>query len=161
MFEGVLVKPAETVADKIHAVMNHPLAQIKERVLSEGSIGQELIDTAILEYRKFMALFASGCRNLAMCSKEVDEIWHTHILFTRDYMKFCRKGIGDYVHHVPNTTDMPTGADSVENFYSAYQNAYGSIPAIWRGQNTLCYEGCDGKPQCCASCSDDDGDDRM
>ena len=35
--------------------------------------------------------------------KEIDDMWHTFLLFTRDYHFFCKKYLGDFFHHVPNT----------------------------------------------------------
>lgn len=33
--------------------------------------------------------------------KLLDEMWHTFILFTKDYHDFCQKYFGDYLHHFP------------------------------------------------------------
>lgn len=33
----------------------------------------------------------------------LDEMWHTFVLFTREYAAFCRRCLGGYVHHVPTT----------------------------------------------------------
>jgi hypothetical protein len=34
--------------------------------------------------------------------KKIDDMWHTFILFTREYDLFCQKYIGHFVHHAPN-----------------------------------------------------------
>jgi|GEM_PF-2999871 len=34
--------------------------------------------------------------------RDVDAIWHAHILFTEDYMKFCDQYFGYYLHHRPH-----------------------------------------------------------
>ena len=34
--------------------------------------------------------------------KEIDDMWHTFLLFTKDYADFCEKYIGKYFHHSPN-----------------------------------------------------------
>ena len=40
--------------------------------------------------------------------REIDEMWHEFILFTREYMAFCEQYFGAYVHHMPNVFDtMP------------------------------------------------------
>lgn len=31
----------------------------------------------------------------------IDEMWHTFILVTRDYMAFCDRMFGRYIHHAP------------------------------------------------------------
>ena len=35
----------------------------------------------------------------------LDEMWHTFILFTREYTHYCHSRFGRYVHHLPTTTD--------------------------------------------------------
>lgn len=34
--------------------------------------------------------------------KEIDDMWHTFLLFTQDYFAFCDKYFGKFLHHVPN-----------------------------------------------------------
>lgn len=36
--------------------------------------------------------------------KEIDDMWHTYILFTRDYAELCDKVFGQFVHHTPTTS---------------------------------------------------------
>lgn len=38
--------------------------------------------------------------------KEIDDMWHTFILFTKDYMEFGQKFFGKYVHHAPADEEM-------------------------------------------------------
>ena len=33
----------------------------------------------------------------------LDEMWHTFILFTMDYQKFCKQYFGFYINHSPTT----------------------------------------------------------
>lgn len=33
----------------------------------------------------------------------IDEMWHTFILYTKDYTSFCLKFFGKYIHHAPTT----------------------------------------------------------
>ncbi len=42
--------------------------------------------------------------------KEIDDMWHTFLLFTQDYMQFCFDYFGSYIHHAPNTENtVPSG----------------------------------------------------
>ncbi|MBY0526250.1 MAG: hypothetical protein K2R98_22850 [Gemmataceae bacterium] len=34
--------------------------------------------------------------------EKLDEMWHTFLLFTRDYADFCDRYFGFFLHHVPN-----------------------------------------------------------
>lgn len=34
---------------------------------------------------------------------DIDDIWHTFLLFTQEYQEFCLKYLGRFIHHVPET----------------------------------------------------------
>lgn len=36
---------------------------------------------------------------------EIDDMWHTFLLFTREYMHFCNHYFGTYIHHIPTAED--------------------------------------------------------
>lgn len=52
--------------------------------------------------------------------KEIDDMWHTFLLFTKDYMKFCRTYFGSYMHHNPNVDEKPMPIDIFETEFSRY-----------------------------------------
>jgi hypothetical protein len=41
-------------------------------------------------------------RSLDMYSRDVDNLWHAFILFTKEYHDFSHQIYGRYIHHVPN-----------------------------------------------------------
>lgn len=49
-------------------------------------------------------------------SKELDGIWHTFIMFTREYQEFCNNYLGNFVHHIPFTNEQ----SKIENFKPGY-----------------------------------------
>jgi len=51
-------------------------------------------------------LFVDDC--LAM----LDEMWHTFVLFTREYTQFCDEYLGGYIHHVPTTVEQKQRIES-------------------------------------------------
>ena len=57
----------------------------------------ELID----EYLKFMRLMQLFPHLRFSPSGIVDQVWHEHIQFTREYRTFCKKHFGKYVNHAP------------------------------------------------------------
>lgn len=62
------------------------------------------IEMLVEEYKDFMFLAATSDEECTP-SKEVDEIWHHHILHTKDYFDhWCGNVIGKVIHHNP---EMP------------------------------------------------------
>jgi hypothetical protein len=39
------------------------------------------------------------------CMALLDEMWHTFVLFTREYSRWCDTYLGGYVHHEPTTSE--------------------------------------------------------
>ncbi len=109
---------------------------IRDRLLEEGMLPEQIIDQSILEYRKFMTLLRLGYPQLAMFSREVDEVWHTHILFTQNYTKFCDRVFGKFVHHTPvsRSTAIESVNNSVETFLITYTDVFGEPSPLWKLQ---------------------------
>lgn len=115
---------------------------------------KEIVD----EFKKFMAIVVINHetgKRVEMVSELVDEIWHTFILFTNEYRKFCDTLVGEYIHHEPNV-DSRYGIDplfpykkkqSTEFFYKEYERCFGSLPEIWnvRKSSTSDITGKEGK----------------
>src|SRR4026207_1044491 len=91
--------------DGLRLVENYDLWFVIERIRAKGSLLET--DAAVNEFRKYMALVALGYSELGMHSPEVDEVWHTFILFTREYAEFCHRICGAMIHHRPNTSRRP------------------------------------------------------
>jgi hypothetical protein len=47
--------------------------------------------------------------------EKIDWMWHTFLLFTRDYAEFCDRHFGLFIHHVPDEgeEDEPADEDAV------------------------------------------------
>ncbi len=55
----------------------------------------------------------AGRRMVAMPSQVVDLAWHEFILYTRQYQRFCQKGLGRFLHHTPaEAMKTPTSAQA-------------------------------------------------
>lgn len=81
------------------------------------------------EAKRFLVLGRLVGAQLAP-SPEVDEMWHSWILYTKDYHQFCDK-LGGYIHHKP----IPTGSPAqppLEPTIALLEAAYGAAdPRFW------------------------------
>ena len=65
-------------------------------------------------------------------TKPIDEYWHTFILFTREYTKFCQDVIGAYVHHKPlGAADHQAVFDRTQNMITDLFGATFTDREIW------------------------------
>jgi hypothetical protein len=81
-------------ADKID------LKLIKARTMRVFNWSEERADSVIQEYRKMLVMAKLGVR--VVPGKDIDEIWHSHILFTINYQDDCKNFFGYYFHHNPS-----------------------------------------------------------
>lgn len=138
------------VVSAISKINEYPFSQVQEKLLKSGALAPTVIEEAIKEFRKYLTLVVLGYKNVGMNSREVDEVWHTFILFSRDYMVFCNEVFGHYLHHQPSIPSQPLGAEPRERFLEAYRLEFGEPPAIWMAGPTdgCCGEDCSPDPSC-------------
>jgi hypothetical protein len=67
----------------------------------DRSVAEEIMEAAIC----FLVICAENPDESFSPSPIVDIGWHTFILYTREYAKFCNEVAGRFIHHAPN--DMP------------------------------------------------------
>jgi hypothetical protein len=83
------------------------------------------------EYKRFIFL---GCRSVGPVtpSDEVDQVWHLHMLYTRQYEEFCNL-IGRKFHHGP-TKGGKQEDDTYEEQYEytkyLYYEMFGQYPPV-------------------------------
>ena len=46
--------------------------------------------------------------------REIDHMWHVFLLYTQDYMDYCHKYFGEYLHHLPDV--VQTSPNVVRDF---------------------------------------------
>lgn len=130
------------VEGAFNRINHYSLAQVREKLLMERKVDEAIIDTAISEFRKYLSLIALGHKGIGMISRDVDEVWHTFILFTRDYTDFCNEVFGRYIHHQPSVPSQPLGNEPRRLFVDAYRQNFGDLPPIWRADGGTCFSSC-------------------
>src|SRR3954463_13400075 len=118
----------------------YDLSAVRHRLLAESLLPQALVDEAILEFRRFLALNVILERPVGMISQQVDHVWHTCLLFSRLYADLCQQVFGHFVHHEPTgpTADDTAHAapldapDEVQTFEAAYRQVFGPLGHLWR-----------------------------
>ena len=94
------------------------ISEIKSIVVTKQTKTQlsKLID----EYLKFMRLMQLFPYLRFSPSEIVDQVWHEHILFTREYRAFCKKHFGKYVNHNPTVVGYSIATASDDQRCYAY-----------------------------------------
>lgn len=96
---------------------------------------RERASRAIQEYLKFVFLTKKyGPEQVP--SKPVDEVWHLHLQFTKDYWEeFCPKFVGFDLHHIPTPKTPEARQAGIEKYLETlerYQIEFGEPPkSFW------------------------------
>ncbi|NRD80060.1 hypothetical protein HPT25_22235 [Bacillus sp. BRMEA1] len=81
------------------------LENVKKRVMEKCSWSEAEFAVYLYGVKQFFLLNAV-LKSVPMYSKEVDEIWHEMLMFTREYQAFCQQFIGEMIHHEPNISEI-------------------------------------------------------
>ena len=138
-------------------ILNHDIPEyILKRTVKEGHFDTlEDARTAGIELMKYIVLCLDNPNvRIGMWSEDVDEIWHTYVLHTREYFAFSRDVLGvDYFHHTPliisdnGESNMPQ--DGGDNFRRLYNDKFGQVPPIWNSMNKSSCDSYGGDECCC------------
>jgi hypothetical protein len=122
---------------------------LRDRLLMEKIFETERdYGVAFVEFKKFVALACFYGGSLALTSREVDSVWHQFILFTRQYVEFCEKFVGEYLHHEPETLSSPIQESERDHVINLYLKTFGDPPEIWNAASR-----CSSCMGCRRSCS--------
>lgn len=121
-------------------------AQLHERLSNriqvdedfDGETADRILDAAI-QFLHFCATHKGTWAPSAL----VDIGWHTFLLYTRDYQRFCSRYANRFIHHNPTDdpdmdSDLPTAADTYQAMVTA---GYQVDKEMWLGcKHTVCLE---------------------
>ena len=90
----------------LHEVLAYRNDDVVERFTGQYAITSEESEDIFHETKKWLWLSAQPDASHVTIVEPlwiIDEMWHNFVLFTRDYMDFCRSYFEIYLHHVPVT----------------------------------------------------------
>ncbi len=99
------------------------LTAVMAHVATDTGLGGTDLARAELLYRQFLTLKARYPATQMVPPKLVDEVWHAHITFTRQYFLDCDLLFGEYLHHSPDLADSVSSFEQVT--LPAYQAEFG------------------------------------
>jgi hypothetical protein len=113
---------------------------VKDRIVDDPEEAEALFR----EVKRYLLLCrVDRSRMWQMHSLRVDHCWHELVLFTGEYIAFCRRFFGGYVPHSPsNAPEYEGGDDTPAATYDEFQARYASffgeeLPAIWQDDRAV------------------------
>ncbi|MEQ1499364.1 MAG: hypothetical protein ABL914_11965 [Novosphingobium sp.] len=108
-----------------------------QRLARENGWNDAHTARVIAEYKRFCFLAVTG-EGQCTPSDAVDQVWHLHLTYSRDYWdRFCPEILGCALHHGPTkggTHERSRFFDQYADTLKRYEQAFGPPPAdIWPG----------------------------
>lgn len=119
---------------KINLALSYENFDIIEKFCSDYEIETESAKEYFKEIKKFLYLCANTTDKLAP-SEEIDKIWHSFILFTREYRLYCTYFLGKFIDHVPEVKKktVEPKENCLLNTIIQYEEVFGELKnEIWK-----------------------------
>lgn len=97
----------------LDVVLAYENDEVVQRFASDFKVSRQDADEVFLETKRWLWLCADEMSRakdglgeripLLSEARAIDLMWHTFVIFTRDYARFCEKYFGFFVHHQPRT----------------------------------------------------------
>lgn len=117
---------------------SYDMSDVMQRYKENTRLPDDILKEHECEIKRFLALSSINPGAYGMRGP-LDELWHTFIIFTSSYARFCKALGGDFIHHLPKmpsdseTVTADTSKGSYMNFLKDYQQLLGKeAPAeLW------------------------------
>ena len=137
-------------ADRESLATYEPVLRFEAPYLIEKLVKDRVVDTAaegealFAEAKKFLILsFVDRDVSWNMYSTRVDEAWHQFVLFTSQYVEFCQRYFGAYLHHNPSNAPEAPGRpvlkpSTFEGFRARYESFFGEpLSDVWLDERSV------------------------
>jgi len=111
--------------------------KVLDRYIKDSKVSPESAAQTLVELKRWFTLCALHPEKTYATGGKVDELWHTFILFTKDYARFCLDITGAFIHHVPEVASGDIEArirsaekmrDKVRLLEADYLTYFGALP---------------------------------
>lgn len=109
----------------IEEIMGYQMPDVIKRCKKDFNYTDEDMCIIEKEFKRFMVMSVLlEDKGIGMYSKDIDNLWHSFILFTKEYATFCDRFNGKFIHHVPETEEKTPDkrAEAREDFQQFIKN---------------------------------------
>lgn len=86
----------------IERALQYPIPDVMDHYKKDYGVSDALAQLHERELKRFLIICAETYpKNTEMLSTQVDNLWHTFILFTKDYRQYCDECFGQFLDHAP------------------------------------------------------------
>lgn len=109
----------------IQKAMDFDMADVVDRYSLDQKIPIEVAKEHEIELKRFLALCSINPQKPYGMAGIVDELWHTFIFHTKDYLEFCSTVNGNFIHHIPEKKTDKRNPKPYLDMLSDYERFFG------------------------------------
>ena len=135
------------VLPSVEAALVFPMQHVITRYQKREGVSLEAATLHEREIKRYLFLCAKYPNERWPMVKAIDELWHTFIIFTKDYQAFCTKLGVLFIHHQPfaGTENRIELREAYQRFLNCYRTEFGEPPpTVWPAS----INGADGLSEC-------------
>lgn len=155
------------VPSPVETLLPEPSVDLVRAALRSDALPPEWstadIERAVLRYRRFLGLVQEAPSRPVAPTRDIDFIWHLHMLSPRAYFADCQRLFGDILDHDggfgKESTELPILLRCFEQTSRRYESRYGVPYVESQGcgmEATNCWHDCVGR--CWHACASEAGD---
>lgn len=131
----------DDVLERIGQIADEDLTLVVERALERGDLDPVDPEDLELEFKRYLAIALLSRRGIVPEEKvgpteTVDEVWHSFIVHTREYVDFCGRVLDGYLHHVVATPRAE--GEEMRGLLNRYFEGV-DADGIWSGPLFICW----------------------
>ena len=109
----------------VNDIMSLDLSYVFERMTLKDKWPKSKAKQAIAQYRNFLILRRRYPKQKLIPSADIDEVWHTHMLFTKKYHSDCERLFEHFLHHSPEKATLTTSElKKIDDEFDKVQELY-------------------------------------
>jgi hypothetical protein len=93
------------VAAAMALIQTIDLANVTRKLRQNEGWTEAQAATAVLRYRRFLCMRYLDPDLMVVPARDIDKVWHQHVLHTRAYAADCERIFGSFLHHAPGSGD--------------------------------------------------------
>lgn len=136
LIDSIKVRLTDFHKERIKMIDEFDYSKVRSKVDKDmGGVPKSYLDKGIENLKKYYVVALLDPKNKHAVSRPVDPFWHSHVLFTKDYQKFCKDIFGGYIHHEPLDENNSIEVKKVENLYDytidLYDDMFENLDKEW------------------------------
>jgi hypothetical protein len=106
------------------AELHRRLTNTKLKLQKEHGWSEDYTTLCVNEYAKFLHLHVTYPEGKIVPGRQLDNVWHVHILHTKEYADFCEKFLHGFLHHTPK--DLSSNeVNDMQHTLDLYEQCFG------------------------------------